>query len=210
MKTTNVLRVGMGAAGLLAATLTLSGCMGPTYGTDKPAMAQLGDDLGASVAIGSSEDQKAKSKIRYNPRPSLVVANPNNDKLPPPQASLADRANNPDWVESPEETRQRLRAEADRNDGNPNYQSPLLAGKGQAGQMTETEKWQAFRDAKKKAETVDMTARRSSLTDPPAAYRSADAAALSDLGEPELQKEKERKKKAEETSNSSAWWKPFQ
>ncbi|MDE1159608.1 MAG: hypothetical protein PW791_15295 [Neorhizobium sp.] len=210
MKTTNVLRVGMGAAGLLAATLTLSGCMGPTYGTDKPAMAQLGDDLGASVAIGASEDQKAKSKIRYNPRPSLVVANPNNDNLPQPQASLTDRANNPNWVESPEETRQRLRAEADRNVNNPNYRSPLIAGKGQAGQMTETEKWQAFRDAKKKAETADMSATRTSLTEPPTAYRSADEAALSDLGQPELQKEKERKKKAEETSNSSSWWKPFQ
>jgi hypothetical protein len=210
MKTTNVLRVGMGAAGLLAATLTLSGCMGPTYGTDKPAMAQLGDDLGASVAIGASEDQKAKSKIRYNPRPSLVVANPNNDNLPQPQASLTDRANNPNWVESPEETRQRLRAEADRNVNNPNYRSPLIAGKGQAGQMTETEKWQAFRDAKRKAETADMSATRTSLTEPPTAYRSADEAALSDLGQPELQKEKERKKKAEETSNSSSWWKPFQ
>jgi hypothetical protein len=210
MKTTNVLRVGMGAAGLIAATLTLTGCMGPTYGTDKPAMAQLGDDLGASVAIGTSEDQKAKAKIRYNPRPSLVVANPNNDQLPPPQASLANTANNPEWVESPEQTRERLRAEADRNQSNPNYRSPLIAGKGQAGQMTETEKWQAFRDAKKKAETADISGPRTSLSEPPTAYRSADAAALNDLGQPELQKEKERKKRAEETSNSSSWWKPFQ
>jgi hypothetical protein len=214
METTKTLRMAFGAAGLLAATAALSGCMGPTYGTDKPAMAQLGDDLGAAVAIGGGKDD-SKAKIRYNPRPTLVVAKQDesgNAVLPAPEQSLANRENNPNWVESPEETRARLRKEAEDNKLNQNYRSPLLAGNGQAGQMTETQKWEAFRAAKANAETTDVTARRRSLSDPPAQYRSADAAALTDLGEPETKKEARRKKEAEAASSTgnSAWWKPFQ
>ena len=84
-----------------------------------------------------------------------------------------------------------------------------LAGSGQAGQMTETEKWEAFRKAKENAETVDVTARRRSLSEPPAEYRAADATALTDLGEPETQKEKRRKKEAADAKKSSDWWKLF-
>ena len=76
--------------------------------------------------------------------------------------------------------------------------------------MTESEKWEAFRQAKQNAETVDVTGRRRSLTDPPAAYRAADTAALEDLGEPEVQKERRRKKEAEAAQQTSSWWKPFQ
>jgi hypothetical protein len=213
METTRTLRMAFGAAGILAATAALSGCMGPTYGTDKPAMAQLGDDLGAAVAIGGGKDED-KAKIRYNPRPTLVVAkqDENAAALPAPEQSLANRENNPNWVESPEETRARLRKEAEDNKLNQNYRSPLLSGSGQAGQMTETEKWEAFRQAKANAETTDVTARRRSLSEPPAAYRSADAGTLTDLGEPESKKEARRKKEAEaaSTSGNSAWWKPFQ
>src|SRR4051812_52587 len=108
MKTTSAFRVCVGAAGILAATLTLSGCMGsPTYGTDKSAMEQLVDDLGSSVAINPASDEK-KRNLRYNPRPTLVVAKKPGDALPEPQNSLANRENNPNWVESPEETRKRL------------------------------------------------------------------------------------------------------
>jgi hypothetical protein len=210
MKTTSAFRVCMGAAGMLAAALTLSGCMGPTYGTDKTAMEQLGDDLGSSVAI-TPKSQDAKSSLKYNPRPTLVVANKQQgDALPAPQTSLANRENNPNWVESPEETRKRLRIEADQNGNNPNYRSPLLAGKGQGGQLTETQKWEAFRKAKEENETVNVSAPRRSLSEPPTAYRAADAAVLQDLGEPETQKEKERKKQAEAASKSSSWWQPFQ
>ncbi|WP_244530132.1 hypothetical protein [Rhizobium sp. NFR07] len=201
----------MTAAGILAATVTLSGCMGPTYGTDKPAMAQLGDDLGAAVALGSGRDED-KAKIRYNPRPQLVVAGQQQaGSLPAPQQSLANRENNPNWVESPEETRARLRQEAEDNEKNQNYRSPLLTGRGQAGQMTETEKWEAFRQARQNAETTDVTARRRSLSEPPAEYRSADAGTLTDLGEPESKKEARRKKEAQAAgTGGSSWWKPFQ
>ncbi|WP_374730645.1 hypothetical protein [Aliirhizobium terrae] len=211
METTKALSMAMTAAGILAATVALSGCMGPTYGTDKPAMAQLGDDLGAAVALGSTRDEE-KAKIRYNPRPQLVVAGQQQaGNLPAPQQSLANRENNPNWVESPEETRARLRQEAEDNEKNQNYRSPLLTGRGQAGQLTETEKWEAFRQAKANAETTDVTARRRSLSEPPAEYRSADAGTLSDLGEPESKKEARRKKEAQAAgTGGSSWWKPFQ
>jgi hypothetical protein len=211
MKATYKFRVGTGAAGILAAALTLSGCVGsPTYGTSKTAMEQLVDDLGSTVAV-NTEEQDAKRRLKYNPRPTLVVASKQSaNALPQPQASLANRENNPNWVESPEETRKRLREEADKNKDNPNYRSPLLAGNGQAGQLTEPQKWEAFRKAKQQAETTDPSAPRRSLAEPPTQYRAADAAALQDLGTPESQKEKERKKQAQAASNTSSWWKPFQ
>jgi hypothetical protein len=212
METTKALRVAMTAAGVLAVTVSLSGCMGsPTYGTDKTAMEQLGDDLGAAVALGGSRDEE-KAKIRYNPRPALVVAGQGDaSNLPAPQQSMASRENNPNWVESPEETRARLRQEAEDNQRNQNYRSPLLSGRGQAGQMTESERWEAFRQARQNAETTDVTARRRSLVEPPAQYRAVDAAALTDLGEPETKKEARRKQEAEAASKGgSAWWKPFQ
>src|SRR5690606_8121564 len=145
-----------------------------------------------------------------NPRPELVVVSAEDRSLPPPQTSLANRENNPAWVESPEETRARLRQEATENEGNPQYRSPLLAGKGKAGQMTESEKWEAFRQAKKEVNTVDLNGRRRSLTDPPVAYRAADPAVLDDLGEPELKKQRRRKKEAQAAQQNSSWWKPFQ
>ncbi|MBP2560150.1 hypothetical protein J2T08_000849 [Neorhizobium galegae] len=209
MKATYAFRVGMGVAGILASTLTLSGCIGgPTYGTDKTAMEQLTDDLGQSVSLGG-KSAEAKASLKYNPRPSLVVAKGQDQALPAPQQSLASRESNPNWVESPEETRKRLRDEAAAHENDPGYRSPLLAGSGQAGQMTETEKWEAFRKAKADAETVSVTGRRRSLAEPPAEFRSADAAALSDVGEPESQKEKRRKAQAAEAKKGSDWWKLF-
>ena len=209
MKATSAFRVGMGVAGILASTMTLSGCIGgPTYGTDKTAMEQLSDDLGASVSLGSSRDDANRS-IKYNPRPSLVVADKQGGNLPAPEQSLANRENNPNWVESPDETRERLRKEADANAGNPNYRSPLLAGNGQAGQLTESQKWEAFRKAKQDTQSVDPAATRRGISDPPTDLRTASASTLTDLGEPESTKEKRRKKEAEAAKQSSDWWKLF-
>ncbi|WP_394801956.1 hypothetical protein [Rhizobium halophilum] len=207
MKTTHGYRAALSVAGILAGVVALSGCMAsPTYGTGKSATEQLVDDLGSSVSITGNQENR---NLKYNPRPKLVVA-AQDRSLPPPQASLASRENNPAWVESPEETRERLRQEAAENENNPRYRSPLLAGKGQAGQMTETQKWEAFRQAKQNVDSVDITSRRRSLTDPPAEYRAVDAAALDDLGEPEAKKERRRKKEAQAAQQSSSWWKPFQ
>jgi len=209
MKATSAFRVGMGVAGLLASTVILSGCMGPTYGTDKPAFEQLTDDIGASVSLGLDKDE-ARSNLKYQPRPSLVVATKQQGAaLPAPQQSVANRESNPNWVESPEETRQRLRKEADQYKNDPSYRSPLLAGNGTAGQMTETQKWEAFRKAKENAETVDVAGSRRSLTEPPTEFRSTDAANLTDLGEPEEKKAKRRKQEAVDARTGKSWWQLF-
>jgi hypothetical protein len=208
MKATSAFRVGMGVTGILASTVALSGCMGPTYGTDKPAFEQLTDDLGASVSLGLDKDE-ARNNLKYQPRPSLVVAKQQGATLPQPQESVANRESNPNWVESPEETRARLRKEADEYKNDSNYRSPLLAGNGQAGQMTETQKWEAFRKAKQDSETVDVSARRRSLTEPPSEFRSTDAANLTDLGEPEEKKAKRRKEQAADARTGKSWWQLF-
>lgn len=206
MKTSHGFRAALSVAGMMGAVLSLSGCMGsPTYGTGTTAMEQLGDDLTSAISLGPQN----KPDVRYNPRPGLVVTK-DDTTLPPPQTSLASRENNPGWVESPEETRQRLREEATENENNPRYRSPLLAGKGKAGQLTETEKWEAFRQAKENLNTADVSRPRRSLTDPPSEYRTVDAATLDDLGEPELKKQRRRKKEAQANQKSSSWWKPFQ
>ncbi|WP_137132402.1 hypothetical protein [Rhizobium sp. FY34] len=207
MKTTQGIFARAGILSAAVAVIGLTGCVGsPTYGTSKTAGEQLIDDLGQAASISSDAD---KPTAKYNPRPGLVVATKQSD-LPAPQASLANRENNPNWVESPEETRARLRDEADANKDNPNYRSPLLAGNGTAGTLTEPQKWEAFRQARQNAENPGITGQRRTLTDPPAEYRIADTATLTDLGEPEEKKARERKKAAADASNTSAWWKPFQ
>jgi len=202
-------RVGVGMAGILLACVGLSGCLGsPTYGTDKTAMEQLVDDLGSAVAVGTNPNKG--TDVKYNPRPSLVMP-PKTEEvaLAAPQTSLASK-DNPDWLETPEETRARLREEADANKNNPNYRSPLLAGYGTNGTMTESQKWQAFREARQLQKGAYLDQRRF-LADPPAEFRQvSDPATLDDLGEPELKKAKERKKAAQTAKRTSSWWIPFQ
>lgn len=201
-----------GAACLALAGIALGGCTSsPTYGTGKTAMEQLVDDLGQSVSLTGSDEQKRD--LKYNPRPSLVVPpRTQTAELAKPQESLTDRSRNPQWAESPEEVRKRLVAEADANKDNPHYRSPLLAGNGTNGQMTESQKWEAFRKAKAEAagaNAINPNGQRRYLTDPPVAYSSVPQDALADLGEPEAKKEKRRKKEAEATGTSSSWWNPF-
>ncbi|MFD1745857.1 hypothetical protein ACFSE1_10330 [Rhizobium helianthi] len=208
MKTMQAIRArsGVCAVAVLAA-MGLSGCVSsPTYGTSKTAGEQLVDDLGSAISLGPQD----KPSTKYNPRPALVVNKNRVDTLPAPQTSLASREGNSGWLESPEETRQRLRDEAEANKNNPNYRSPLLAGNGTAGTMTESQKWEAFRQAKANAESPGIAGQRRTLTEPPVQYRVADNANLNDLGEPELKKERERKKSAAAASaNTSSWWNPF-
>ena len=106
MKTSRVFRSGLGVTAIVAVLAGLSGCQSPTYGTSKSAAEQLADDLGSAVSIGGGDKKK---DVRYNPRPGLVVAGKGPGDLPAPQQSMANRENNPNWTESPEETRQRLR-----------------------------------------------------------------------------------------------------
>ncbi len=195
--------------GVTVMGMLLGACTSPTYGTGKSAGEQLVDDLGSATSITGD---KSKRNLRYGPRPGLVVpAQARAEDLASPQQNMANRETNPQWVESPEETRERLRDEADANKNNPNYRSPLLAGNGTAGQMTESQKWEAFRKAKADAQGGSVVnAQRKYLTDPPVEYRSVSQDQLTDLGEPEQKKEKRRKKEAAVAGSGKNWWNPFQ
>ncbi len=196
--------------GAVSVCLALGACTSPTYGTGKTSAEQLVDDLGNATSITGDQ---SKRNLKYNPRPGLVVpAQARAEQLAQPQQSLANRETNPQWPETPEEARERLRQEADANKDNPHYRSPLLAGNGTNGQMTESQKWEAFRKAKADAQggTIVNSNQRKFLTDPPVEYRNLPQDQLADLGEPEAKKEKERKKNAAMAGTGKSWWNPFQ
>ena len=110
MGMTREFRVYAGLFAVVAGSVVLTGCIGgPTYGTDKTAGEHLIDDLGSSVSLGSAKP----NNVKYQPRPGLVLP-PSGEtaQLVQPQQNMATK-DNPQWIESPEDTRQRLRAEAD-------------------------------------------------------------------------------------------------
>jgi len=204
---------------LIAASLTLSGCLGPTYGTDKSSTVQLMDDLGNIASIG----QKNKSAgIEYKPRPAIVQPS-DTANLPAPQQNVVE--NNPAWVESPEETRARLIAEADANPNGTGFRSPLArqgtssgagvntVGRAADGPPTERDTLQSNkqREAYKEARKIQQGAysdRRRYLSDPPLTYRQPAATApVGDLGEPERAKERRRIAEATKAGTGKrSWW----
>ncbi|MEX3007136.1 hypothetical protein [Hoeflea sp. TYP-13] len=180
-------RTGCTVAGAVAVSVILAGCVSsPTYGTGKTANAQLIDDLANVISI---VPPAKKSEQAYAPRPSIVKP-PDGSQLPAPQNSVAS-SDNPQWLESPEETRERLVREAtERKD--PRYRSPLAAGE----DTVTPEQWAKFREAKEQQKKVYSA--RGNLTDPPIEYREpAESAPADDLGEPEYKKERRRKKAAQ-------------
>jgi hypothetical protein len=187
MRRTAEFRTGCAIAGAVAASVLLSGCVSsPTYGTGKTANAQLVEDLTNIVSIGTP--QKA-SEQAYSPRPEIIKP-PEGTSLPQPQASLSSDEN-PQWLESPEETRERLRQEASekRNSG---YRSPLASSEDNVS----PEQWEQFKEAKAQSRTLSAT--RRNLSDPPMEYREpAETAPADELGEPEYIKERRRKKAAQ-------------
>lgn len=212
-------RTSMTIGALMTASLVLSGCMGPTYGTDKTATAQLIDDLGNIASIGSVNKS---AEIAYKPRPAIVTPT-DTASLPAPQQNVAE--NNPAWVESPEQTRQRLREEADANSGNSAYTSPLarpeITKPGRSGPklvgraadapppMNAVAQRQAYLDAQK-IQKGAYSDRRRFLSDPPLTYRQpAETAAVGDLGEPELQKERRMKSEAAKAGTGKRRWWPW-
>lgn len=199
-------RVLAGFAGVAASTMALAGCMsGPTYGTGKTPGEHLMDGIGGIVDI---TPQTKNDQIAYRPHPQLVV--PKSEQLAPPQQSLADSATNPNWVESPEQTRARLRAEADANSAaGSNYRSPLLGQSASTDSKTLEEQTKAFREARKIDQGIYGDKRRF-LSDPPLDYRKVDTAELNDLGTPEKVKERERKKEATAAQQTNRkWWDIF-
>lgn len=210
MRAMHRVRVGVSLAALVIGCGLMSGCLSsPRYGTDKTAGQQLFDDLGdiASVSAATPKDKG----VTYPNRPGLVLPAENQrENLTSPQQSLASK-DNPAWLESPEDARKRLAAEAEENKSNTNYRSPLAQADSSRSRKSEAEQTAAYRAARQdQAGTYDQ---RRYLIDPPQQYRQvSDPAALSDVGTPESKKEKQRKKDAEaaQQSNSSSWWKPFQ
>lgn len=204
MGMTRNIRVRTGLLGLLGGSLLLTGCMGPTYGTDKSAGEQLVEDLGNAVMI--QPDNKDAKKIRYQPRGGLVVPK---DKmaLANPQQSVSSK-DNPEWLENPEDMRERLRDEADANANDPHYRSPLANQHTTSKQLSSAEQTQAYREARRLQQGAYSDKRRY-LSDPPVEYRKMPEEAQADLGEPEKQKERRRKKEAKAAKQSGSSWWPF-
>jgi hypothetical protein len=205
MGMTREFRVYAGLFGIVAGSLVLTSCIGgPTYGTDKTAGEHLVDDLGSAVSIS----QANPSNVKYQPRPGLVLP-PESEKaaLVQPQQNLASKEN-PQWIESPEDTRQRLREEADANADNPNYVSPLAKASANGRKLSASEQTQAYREARK----IQMGAyadKRRFLSDPPLEYRKLPEEATADLGEPEQVKERRRKKEAAIKGSGKKWYQIF-
>ncbi|WP_411033244.1 hypothetical protein [Shinella sp. BYT-45] len=204
MGMTRNIRVRTGLVGLFGASLLLTGCMGPTYGTSKTAGEQLIDDLGNAVMI--QPDNEDAKNIRYQPRGSLVVPK-DKQALVGPQQSVAGK-DNPEWLESPEEMRERLRAEADENIDNPNYRSPLVTQGATNRRLSTAEQTAAYREARR-LQMGAYSDKRRFLSDPPIEYRRLPEEAQADLGEPEKQKERRRKKEAKAAKQSKSGWWPF-
>lgn len=200
--------------------LLLGGCMSsPTYGTGKSANEQLVEDVTGILSLAP----KNKEQIAYTPRPELVTP-ADKSSLPPPQQ--AANAQNPAWPESPEARRARIRAEATANQDNPLYDSPVVSdvnapASGRSLKLGESHhavdsgvgdavNARKQRDAfnKRLAETRQGSeTKRRYLSEPPLDYRKpADTAAVGDVGEDELVKERRRKAEARKKSGSTGWF----
>ncbi|SOC83359.1 hypothetical protein SAMN05421890_1807 [Ensifer adhaerens] len=198
---TSWFRVAVGILGATVSVTALTGCISsPTYGTNKTAAEHLVDGVGSVLDI--TPDTK-NDKIAYQPNPKLVVP-ARKDQLIPPQQSVTDSKN---WVESPEQTRQRLREEADQ--GGQGYRSPLLGQAATNQTQSLAEQRQAYREGRKIQQGIYSDKRRF-LSDPPLDYRKVDQAELNDLGTPEKVKERERKKEATAAKQTDhKWWDVF-
>ncbi len=166
--------------GAVCGSMALSGCVSsPTYGTEKTANAHLVDGISSLVSL---TPPKKKSEVTYVPRPDLVEP-PEGAALPVPQQSVASK-DNPQWLESPEETRKRLIEEAD--SGSFDNGSPL------AKNPTSKEQFEQFRQAR--ANQKGAYEGRRYLSDPPTGYRQpSETAPIGELGESEFKKEQRRK-----------------
>jgi hypothetical protein len=194
-----------------AACLLAAGCTGaPTYGTGTPADKQLLNDVTGIIQLGP----KDKPRIDNRPRPELVrPAKSELAVLPPPQDDVATSAN-PQWPESPEARRRKLRMEATANQSDPTYvpdiegpeSSPRRAGvihtKGYdvyldgSSPVGESDRSKEFKRRQAINKQGSPTTRRY-LSEPPLTYREPAASAPSDqLGEDEWKKTRDRKKEA--------------
>lgn len=214
------LKGSIAALGLLSAGLALSGCMSsPTYGTGTTANQQLFDDLSSFGRL----TPKRGPQIAYKPRPDLVTTTGESKDLPAPQKDIVT-AGNPNWPESPEQKRARLRAEATAHQDDPSY-NPQIATDGGGGSAPSPAALEAqdkfthnttsyVNSAGKRAEFKRRMAENSEgsptvrkyLSEPPVSYRKPAATApANQLGEDETKKERERKAAARKKAGKSGW-----
>jgi hypothetical protein len=209
MKNSNGRAMLRATVALGAGALVLSGCLGPTYGTDKPAASQFFEDLGSVASL----KKKQKEPIQYNPRPGLVKPT-DASSLPAPQENIAEAST--EWPESPEERLARIRKEADEGkiqpglarkaglSGEPKFADQATGASPRDRGDTPTELGRKNRAAgARSAEKLEAKAsptQRKYLTDPPAEYRTpVETAPYGDLGQTESAKERARKKATAET-----------
>lgn len=214
MENDDMTRIAGTAVVLGVAALVLSGCLGsPTYGTGTPATEQLLDDVSSAITIGGPKNPD----IEYRPRPGLVTP-PDDATLPPPQTSVAASEQ---WPESPEETRERLRAEAELGDGGDSPLAPNTGYSGIAptvvggaadgppppGSFNDDAARERYQQAQELARASNPT-QRNFLSEPPVEYRQPAATApVGDLGETERTKERRRERSAR-VESPRRWW-PF-
>lgn len=197
---------------LVGAAVAVSGCS-PTYGTGVSANEQLVKDMTGILSVGGER----QPEIAYTPRAELVKPS-SLAVLPEPQQDMAS-TDNPEWPESPEQRRARLRAEATANQDNPAYRSPITGTPGsvveyrrppgvsptfddpdksmnspmaslQQGRAAEVK--QRIRDSKQGDPTT-----RKFLSEPPTDYRRPEASAPADeLGVDEWKKEQQARRSA--------------
>ena len=146
--------------------------------------------------------------------------------LPTPQQNVVE--GNPAWVESPEETRKRLIADADANSDGSTFKSPLAkrvassggssepTGGGAAdGPPTPSQTLSAAKQRKayqegRKIQQGAYSDRRRYLSDPPLTYRKpAETAPVGELGEPEKVKERRRLAEAKKAGTGKRKWWPW-
>lgn len=205
MEMTAKLRHAASALALVVAGVALSGCLGdPTYGTDKSQMGHLADDLGNVISLPKNK----AADITYQPRPGIVQPPKGEGSvLPPPEQSVASKGNQ-NWPESPEETRNRLVAEVNEQNGiHRNIQlgeSPRAFDTGGHSSVSDAQTKQ-FRQALN-VENHSYADRRF-LSDPPEGLRQpAPTAPTDELGTPEKQKERERTAAAKKEKSGKSWW----
>lgn len=219
------LRLALGVP-LVASTVMMAGCVSsPTYGTGKSSSVQLAEDLTGMLALAP----KKREAIEYQPRAELVRPATGQDKtLPAPQEKLADNNTNPEWPESPEQKRARLKAEITANRDDPNFDSPIegayataatgrAQGSGDIGSPRAHDAGRRYGDQSNNAATREAfkkklaeqrqgsPTKRKYLSEPPLVYRDpAATAATDDIGEDELKKERRRKREARQ-ENGRSW-----
>lgn len=194
---------------LACAGALLSGCLAsPTYGTGKTANQQLMEDITGVLAIAPGSASRAP-EIAYNPRPELVKP-ASLEVLPEPQQDVAS-ADNPQWPESPEQRRKRLRDEATANQDNPAYRSPIRVDPAQLTpnpgsaesenpQLVGSQREELRRRAREGNQGSSSS--RKFLSEPPLDYRQpAETAAVGELGEDEWKKERRQKR----STGKSSW-----